>query len=445
MANSELIAKLFDLSGKVAVVTGGNRGIGRGIALALAGAGAAVAIMARDEEKNRATLADVRALGVPGMALRVDLAERAALQPALDEIERTLGPINILVNNAAFAILKGVLEQTVDEWDSVMAVNLDAPFVLAKSVAQAMVRRGAGGKIINVSSIAGNAGSPIFPSYVTAKGGLQALTRCLALDLRAPQYPGQCVAARMVQHRHDGLDPQLAGIRRSAQGDGAAHAARPLWRAGGAGGCGGLPRFERVGSHDGRRTDYRRRLLGPLVSLDETGGSMMANIYRAEVIGSLLRPAWLKQARLDYGANRLSTAQFKQLEDRAVDEALALQVASGVDVVTDGEMRRSGFVGPLTDYVEGFTALGLDTRRWHTPADAETDLIVPVTVTGKLRRRRSLAAEEFTYARARATAPLKVTLPSPLMLALRYSPELSGAAYPDPFELFADAVDILTG
>ncbi len=183
MANSESIAKLFDLSGKVAVVTGGNRGIGRGIALALAGAGAAVAIMARDEEKNRATLADVRALGVPGMALRVDLAERAALQPALDEIERTLGPINILVNNAAFAILKGVLEQTVDEWDSVMAVNLNAPFVLAKYVAQAMVRRGGGGKIINVSSIAGNAGSPIFPSYVTAKGGLQALTRCLALEL----------------------------------------------------------------------------------------------------------------------------------------------------------------------------------------------------------------------------------------------------------------------
>lgn len=169
----------------------------------------------------------------------------------------------------------------------------------------------------------------------------------------------------------------------------------------------------------------------------------MATIYRAEVIGSLLRPAWLKQARLDYGADRLSTAQFKKLEDRAVDEALALQAASGVDVVTDGELRRSGFVAPLTDYVEGFEALGLDTRRWHTPADAAADLTVPVTVTGKLRRRRSLAAEEFTYARARAAAPLKVTLPSPLMLALRYSPEFSGAAYPDPFELFADAVEIL--
>ena len=166
-------------------------------------------------------------------------------------------------------------------------------------------------------------------------------------------------------------------------------------------------------------------------------------IYRAEVIGSMLRPAWLKQARLDYGADRLSTAQFKQIEDRAVDEAIALQQDCGVDVITDGEMRRSGFVAPLTDYVDGFEPLGLDTRRWHTPLGTETDLVVPVTITGKLRRRRSLAAEEFSYARARATRPLKVTLPSPLMLSLRYSPEFSSAAYPDPFELFADATAIL--
>ncbi|HZP46483.1 MAG TPA: cobalamin-independent methionine synthase II family protein [Candidatus Binataceae bacterium] len=166
--------------------------------------------------------------------------------------------------------------------------------------------------------------------------------------------------------------------------------------------------------------------------------------YRAEVVGSLLRPPYLRQARLDFAADRLSTAQFKRHEDRAVDEALALQESCGLDVMTDGELRRSGFVGPLTDYVEGFEALGLDRRRWHRLSDsAEVDLIVPVTVTGKLRRRRSLAAEEFTYARARTARPLKVTLPSPLMLALRYSPEFSADAYPDPFQLFADAVDIL--
>src|SRR5216684_4421742 len=151
----------------------------------------------------------------------------------------------------------------------------------------------------------------------------------------------------------------------------------------------------------------------------------MATIYRAEVIGSMLRPPWLKQARTDFAAGRISAAHFKRVEDRAVDEAIALQERCGVDVVTDGELRRSGFVAPLTDYVEGFEALGLDTRRWHTPANVETDLTVPMTVTGKLRRRRSLAAEEFSYARARSDRPLKVTLPSPLMLSLRYAPEFS--------------------
>jgi 5-methyltetrahydropteroyltriglutamate--homocysteine methyltransferase len=165
--------------------------------------------------------------------------------------------------------------------------------------------------------------------------------------------------------------------------------------------------------------------------------------YRAEVVGSLLRPPYLKQARLDLAADRLSVRQFKQLEDRAVDEAIALQQECGLDVVTDGEMRRSGFVGPLTDYVEGFEAIGLETLTWHTPSAEETQLAVPFTVTGKLRRRRSLAAEEFIYARACAQLPLKVTLPSPLMLALRWSPTFSAESYPEPFELFTDAARIL--
>lgn len=169
----------------------------------------------------------------------------------------------------------------------------------------------------------------------------------------------------------------------------------------------------------------------------------MATIYRAEVIGSLLRPAYLKQARLDFAADRLSLSQFKKIEDQAVNEAIALQEQAGLDIVTDGEMRRSGFVAPLSDYVEGFEPIGFDTRRWHTPAAGVTELPVPLTVTGKLRRRRSLAAEEFTYARARAARGLKATLPSPLMMALRWSPEFSAAVYPDPFALFADAVDIL--
>src|SRR5260370_9626726 len=139
-----------------------------------------------------------------------------------------------------------------------------------------------------------------------------------------------------------------------------------------------------------RRDHLRRRRLRDSL--------IMTTIYRAEVIGAILRPAWLKQARTDFAADRISTAQFKRDEDRAVDEAIALQERCAVDVVSDGEMRRSGFVAPLTDYVEGFEAVAFDTRRWQGGGggrSGETSLAVPLTVTGKLRRRRSLAAEEF--------------------------------------------------
>src|SRR5258708_36125907 len=113
----------------------------------------------------------------------------------------------------------------------------------------------------------------------------------------------------------------------------------------------------------------------------------MATIYRAEVIGSMLRPGWLKQARTDFAADRISTAQFKRVEDRAVDEAIALQERCGVDVVSDGEMRRSGFVAPLTDYVEGFEAIAFDTRRWPGGggASGETNPPGPPSVAGRLR------------------------------------------------------------
>ena len=174
---------MFDLSGKVVMITGGNRWIGRGIALGLAEAGAAVAILARDEEKNRATLKELQALGVPTMARRLELKQRGDLKPAFDEVERRLGPVDILVNNASFATLTGVLETNEEDWDAVLAVNLHAPFLLCKYAAQSMVKRGAGGKIINVTSLAAFMGSDVFPSYSVTKGGLTQLTRSLAIEL----------------------------------------------------------------------------------------------------------------------------------------------------------------------------------------------------------------------------------------------------------------------
>jgi 5-methyltetrahydropteroyltriglutamate--homocysteine methyltransferase len=174
----------------------------------------------------------------------------------------------------------------------------------------------------------------------------------------------------------------------------------------------------------------------------------MAIDYRAEVIGSMLRPGYLKDARKRWEAGLLGTREFKRVEDRAVDEMIALQERCGVDVVTDGEMRRTHFIAPLTDVISGVKPIPAFTRVWRRPHEKnqkaeQTDIQVQYAVVDQIHRLRSLTNEEFTYARGRATKPLKVTLPSPLMMTLRWSPEYSRGAYPDPFALFRDAADIV--
>src|SRR5712671_519073 len=109
--------EMFNLDGRVAVVTGGNGGIGRGIALGLAAAGATVAVLARNADRNEAVLAELRALGRKAIAVRLDVTERTALAPAMEQVERELGPVDILVNNAGIVILGGVLEADVSTWD----------------------------------------------------------------------------------------------------------------------------------------------------------------------------------------------------------------------------------------------------------------------------------------------------------------------------------------
>src|SRR4029077_4392555 len=131
----------FDLSGCVAVVTGGNGGIGRGIALGLAQAGAAVAVLARNEEKNQRFMSELQALGVAALAVRVDVAARGELQPAMEKVEETLGRVSILVNNAGITVLGGVLDQAPSDWDKVIETNLNACFLLSKLAAQSMVKQ----------------------------------------------------------------------------------------------------------------------------------------------------------------------------------------------------------------------------------------------------------------------------------------------------------------
>jgi 2-deoxy-D-gluconate 3-dehydrogenase len=177
------VPALFDLSGQVALVTGGNRGIGRGIALGLAGAGADVAILGRDEERLERVRAEIEVLGVRSLAVRADLTDRAALGPAFACVERELGPVGILVNNAGIArVSRGVLEESAESWDDVLATQLHAVFLLSK-LAAASMRDANRGKIINIGSIYSYFGSKVVPSYGAAKGAVMQLTRSMAIEL----------------------------------------------------------------------------------------------------------------------------------------------------------------------------------------------------------------------------------------------------------------------
>jgi 5-methyltetrahydropteroyltriglutamate--homocysteine methyltransferase len=168
---------------------------------------------------------------------------------------------------------------------------------------------------------------------------------------------------------------------------------------------------------------------------------------RADVVGSLLRPQELREAQETYGRGELSDADFKAVEDRAVDHVIALQEEAGLDVVTDGEMRRLSFQAGLPAAVEGFADWDLDAFLWgHWESDELGPMDVarpPLGVVGKLRRVRSIAAEEFVYARARATQPVKVTLPSPSLFANFWDPERSTEAYGSLEAFLQDVAEIL--
>jgi 5-methyltetrahydropteroyltriglutamate--homocysteine methyltransferase len=162
----------------------------------------------------------------------------------------------------------------------------------------------------------------------------------------------------------------------------------------------------------------------------------MTEIHRADVVGSLLRPDALKRARAAHEAGDLSHADFKRVEDAAVDEAIAIQERAGLDVTTDGEMRRFFFFGPLTEAAEGVSPVEGARVIWRDESGGEAQP-QPAALTTEIRQTRSLATEEYAYARARATLPLKVTLPSPLMLGLLWKPGTSTEIYADAFEAFA--------
>ena len=169
----------------------------------------------------------------------------------------------------------------------------------------------------------------------------------------------------------------------------------------------------------------------------------------ADVVGSLLRPPELLQARDDHAAGQITQAEFKAIEDIAVDDAVALQEEAGLQVLTDGEMRRLSFQSQLPEAVDGFGEWDIDAFLWgdwvgdEQIGDWSRNRPKQLGVTGKLRRKRHLSAEEFTYLRARTSRTPKITLPSPSLWSNFWSAEQSKSVYPTLDSFLADVVDIL--
>lgn len=177
----EEVRSLFSLTDQVAIVTGGSRGLGRGIALALAAAGAHVAPVSRTQADLDAVADEIRALGRQALPLAADITAEAQVQALVQQTVDAFGRIDILVNAAGIVILKPTIEFPVEEWERVIRVNLEGTFLSCKEVAKVMLQQGRG-KIINMSSVRGLQGRAKDPAYPASKGAVNLLTKSLAIE-----------------------------------------------------------------------------------------------------------------------------------------------------------------------------------------------------------------------------------------------------------------------
>ncbi len=173
--------QLFDLSGKVALITGGNGGLGLAMALGLADAGANIVVAARDMDKTASALKEIRSRGVQAEGVRVDGTQEAEIQQMVAKTVDSMGRVDILINNAGITMRKEPQDLSADEWDQVLDVNLRAAFLAAKEVYPHMLNQG-GGKIISIGSMysifgGGGSGAP----YSSSKGGVVQLSKSLAV------------------------------------------------------------------------------------------------------------------------------------------------------------------------------------------------------------------------------------------------------------------------
>jgi 3-oxoacyl-[acyl-carrier protein] reductase len=197
------------LAGKVALVTGGSRGIGRAIALKLASLGADVAICGRDATKLNATETEIRATGVQTIAIAADVARASEVRTLIERVEKELGGIHVLVNNAGIGLFGPVHEKSEEEWDRVMNTNLKSVFLVSRAAVPGMIRHG-GGDIINISSLAGKNVFSGGGLYCASKWGLQGLSGCMAEELREHGIRVSTVCPGSVATEFSGRGPKDA-------------------------------------------------------------------------------------------------------------------------------------------------------------------------------------------------------------------------------------------
>jgi 2-deoxy-D-gluconate 3-dehydrogenase len=171
---------MFELTGRVAIVTGGNGGIGFGMARGLARAGARVVVAARNEKKSRAAVRELKALGSGALAITADVTDERSIGALVSETVKRCGRLDILVNNAGINIRKPAQELTLDEWREVLDTNLTSAFLCSRAAYPHMKNAG-GGKIINIGSMLSIFGASFAPAYGASKGGVVQLTKSLAV------------------------------------------------------------------------------------------------------------------------------------------------------------------------------------------------------------------------------------------------------------------------
>jgi 2-deoxy-D-gluconate 3-dehydrogenase len=170
----------FDLTGRVAIVTGGNGGIGLGMARGLAEAGAAIAIVGRDAAKSDTAVAELKQRGAKAISVVADVTDKAAVDRMAERAKSEFGRIDILVNNAGINVRKPPHVLALEEWESVIATNLTSAFLCSQAAYPAMKAAG-GGKIINIGSMMSIFGASFAPAYAASKGGIVQFTRSCAV------------------------------------------------------------------------------------------------------------------------------------------------------------------------------------------------------------------------------------------------------------------------